>query len=56
MLVEDANALALQYDFVPADRHSRILVDDRVVRATVADGYARLTLPGGTYRVTVLRH
>jgi len=40
---------------VPADRHSRVLVNGRAVRATVTDGYARLALPGGTYTITVLR-
>jgi hypothetical protein len=41
---------------VPADRHSTIAVNGRTVHATVADGYAQLTLPGGSYHITVLRH
>jgi hypothetical protein len=38
---------------VPA---GKVLVNGRPVHATVADGYARLSLPGGAYRITVQRH
>jgi hypothetical protein len=39
---------------VPAAPHSRIVVNGRTVRPPVTDGYARLTVPGGTYAITVL--
>lgn len=41
---------------VPASRNSAILVNGRAVRFGLTDGYARLSLPGGTYTITVLRH
>jgi hypothetical protein len=40
---------------VPADKHSRILVNGRTAHATVTDGYAALAVRGGMYTVTVQR-
>ena len=39
---------------VPAGKRSLILVNGRPVHSGVTDGYARLRVPGGAYRITVL--
>jgi hypothetical protein len=39
---------------VPAAKRSLVLINGRPVHPAVTDGYARLTVPGGVYQITVL--
>lgn len=41
---------------VPADRHSTVLVNGRLTHPRITDGYAQLSVPGGSYAISVLRH
>jgi hypothetical protein len=41
---------------VPAGKHSTILVNGRLTHPRISGGYAQLSVPGGGYAISVLRH